>query len=91
MPVTVRVASSAIHVDDTPMSGKSKRKFGRTTHGQRKKGQSDGASKLASSMENLASSVKSQQRDVQVHHDYGKFDAGADWQVSHKVVLPARS
>lgn len=37
-PVTVHAASSAIHADDTPTSGWSKRKFSRTTHPQRKKG-----------------------------------------------------
>ncbi|CAL5359558.1 unnamed protein product [Camellia sinensis] len=46
-PVTVHVASSAIHADDTPTSGESKRKFNRITHPQRKKGQSEGASLLA--------------------------------------------
>ncbi|KAI8007300.1 L10-interacting MYB domain-containing protein [Camellia lanceoleosa] len=41
-----------------------------------KKGQSVGASLLASSMENLASSVKLQQREVRVHHEYG--DSASD-------------
>ncbi|CAL5356740.1 unnamed protein product [Camellia sinensis] len=68
--MTVRATSSAIHIDDTPMSGRSKCKVCRTTHEQRKKDQSEGASKLASSMENLAFSVKLQQREVRVHHDY---------------------
>ncbi|KAL7175880.1 hypothetical protein ACSBR2_029454 [Camellia fascicularis] len=62
--VSVCTVSSTIHIDDTPTSSQSKRKFCRTTHEQRKKGQSEGASKLASSMENLASLVKSQQRDI---------------------------
>ncbi|GMP98081.1 hypothetical protein CsSME_00046102 [Camellia sinensis var. sinensis] len=69
--MTVRATSSAIHIDDTPMSGRSKCKVCRTTHEQRKKDQSEGASKLASSMENLAFSVKLQQREVRVYHDYG--------------------
>ncbi|CAL5420295.1 unnamed protein product [Camellia sinensis] len=69
--VAVHAASSTIHGDDTPTSGGSKRKFSRTTRLQRKKWQSEGASLLASSMENLASSVKLQQRDVRVHHEYG--------------------
>ncbi|KAI7997438.1 hypothetical protein LOK49_LG10G00170 [Camellia lanceoleosa] len=59
-PTTSRYAS-AINTDDTPTSGGSKRKFICTTLPQRKKGQSEGASLLASSMENLASSVKLQQ------------------------------
>ncbi|KAI8030266.1 hypothetical protein LOK49_LG01G02011 [Camellia lanceoleosa] len=59
--VTVHAASSAIHADDTPTSGESKCKFSHTTHPQPKKGHSEGASLLASSMENLASSVKLQQ------------------------------
>ncbi|CAL5391448.1 unnamed protein product [Camellia sinensis] len=71
MSVTVHTASSAIHADDTPTSGRSKCKFSRTTHLQRKKGQSEGASLLASSMENPASSVKLQQREVRVYDDYG--------------------
>ncbi|CAL5321778.1 unnamed protein product [Camellia sinensis] len=70
-PVTVHVALSAIHADDTPTSGGSKRKFSRTTHPQQKKGQSERALLLASSMDNLASSVKLQQRQVRVHHEYG--------------------
>ncbi|CAL5421868.1 unnamed protein product [Camellia sinensis] len=70
-PASVHAASSAINADDTPTSGRSKRKFSRTTHPQWKKGQSEGASLLASSMENLASSVKLQQREVHVRHDYG--------------------
>ncbi|CAL5374366.1 unnamed protein product [Camellia sinensis] len=68
---TVHAASSAINADDTPTSGGSKRKYLRTTLPQRKKWQSEGASLLASSMENLASLVKLQQREVRVHHDYG--------------------
>ncbi|GMP45772.1 hypothetical protein CsSME_00014172 [Camellia sinensis var. sinensis] len=32
MPVTVHAASSAIHADDTPTSGGSKRKFSHTAH-----------------------------------------------------------
>lgn len=68
--VSVRTVSSTIHIGDTPTSSRSKIKFCRTTHEQRKKGQSEGASKLASSMENLASLVKSQQRHIRVHHDY---------------------
>lgn len=68
---TVHAASSAINTEDTPTSGGSKRKFSRTTHPQRKKGQSEGASLLANSMENLASSVRLQQREVRVRHDYG--------------------
>ncbi|GMP57088.1 hypothetical protein CsSME_00021324 [Camellia sinensis var. sinensis] len=75
-PVTVHAASSAIHADDTPTSGGSKRKFSRTTHPQWKKGQSEGALLLASSMKNLASSVKLQQREVRVHHKYG--DSASD-------------
>ncbi|CAL5419483.1 unnamed protein product [Camellia sinensis] len=47
-----------------------------TIHSQRKKGQSVGASLLVSSMENLASSVKLQQREVRVHHEYG--DSASD-------------
>ncbi|GMP87584.1 hypothetical protein CsSME_00039898 [Camellia sinensis var. sinensis] len=60
IPASVHTAASAIHVDDTPTSGQSKCKFSRTTHSQRKKGLSVGASLLASSMENLVSSVKLQ-------------------------------
>ncbi|KAI8028913.1 hypothetical protein LOK49_LG01G00412 [Camellia lanceoleosa] len=71
MPVTVNIASSTIHADNTPTSGGSKRKISRTTHPQRKKEQSEGASLLASSIENLASSVTLQKREVRVHHDYG--------------------
>ncbi|GMP82358.1 hypothetical protein CsSME_00036698 [Camellia sinensis var. sinensis] len=70
MPATVHAASSTINADNTPTSGESKRKFIHTTLPQRKKGQSEGASLLASSMENLASSVKLQQRKVHVRHDY---------------------
>ncbi|CAL5441180.1 unnamed protein product [Camellia sinensis] len=40
------------------------------THSE-KKGQSERASLLVSSMENLASSVKLQQREVRVYHEYG--------------------
>ncbi|GMQ02313.1 hypothetical protein CsSME_00048605 [Camellia sinensis var. sinensis] len=76
IPVSVHAVASAIHTDDTPTSGRSKRKFNRTTHSQRKKGQSVGALLLASSMENLASSVKLQQREVRVHHEYG--DSASD-------------
>ncbi|CAL5324985.1 unnamed protein product [Camellia sinensis] len=76
IPVSVHAAASPNHADDTPTSGQSKRKFSRTTHSQRKKEQSVGASLLASSMENLASSVKLQQREVRVHHEYG--DSASD-------------
>ncbi|CAL5439222.1 unnamed protein product [Camellia sinensis] len=71
IPVSVHAVASAIHADDTPTSGRSKRKFSRTTHSQRKKGQSVGALLLVSSMENLVSLVKLQQREVRVHHEYG--------------------
>ncbi|CAL5322239.1 unnamed protein product [Camellia sinensis] len=37
MLVTVNIALSTIHADNTPTSGGSKRKFSRTTHPQRKK------------------------------------------------------
>ncbi|CAL5338648.1 unnamed protein product [Camellia sinensis] len=67
---TVQATLSAINADDTPTSGESKRKFIHTTLPQRKKGQSEEASLLASSMENLTSSVKLQQRKVRVRHDY---------------------
>ncbi|CAL5406952.1 unnamed protein product [Camellia sinensis] len=60
-PATVHAASSGINADDTPTSGMNKRKSPGPTHPQRKRGQSEGASLLASSMENLASSVKLQQ------------------------------
>ncbi|CAL5427880.1 unnamed protein product [Camellia sinensis] len=76
IPVSVHAAASPNHADDTPTSGHSKRKFSHTTHSQRKKGQSVGASLLASSMENLVSSVKLQQREVRVHHKYG--DSASD-------------
>ncbi|CAL5363182.1 unnamed protein product [Camellia sinensis] len=76
IPVSVHAAASPNHADDTPTSGHSKRKFSHTTHSQWKKGQSVGASLLASSMENLASSVKLQQREVRVHHEYG--DSASD-------------
>ncbi|CAL5393820.1 unnamed protein product [Camellia sinensis] len=69
-PATVHAASSGINADDTPTSGRSKRKSPGPTHPQRKKGQSEGASLLASSMENLASSVKLQQRQIRVSHEY---------------------
>ncbi|GMP77601.1 hypothetical protein CsSME_00033825 [Camellia sinensis var. sinensis] len=69
-PATVHVASSGINADDTPTSGMNKRKSPGPTHPQWKKGQSEGASLLASSMENLASSVKLQQRQIHVSHDY---------------------
>lgn len=65
-----RVDDCAVSVEQTPMAGPRKRKFGASSLGQRKKWQSEGASKLVSSMENLASLVKSQQREVRVHHDY---------------------
>ncbi|KAI8015288.1 L10-interacting MYB domain-containing protein [Camellia lanceoleosa] len=67
---SVHAASSGINAADTPTSGRSKRKSPGPTHRQRKKGQSEGASLLASSMENLASSVKLQQREIRVSHDY---------------------
>ncbi|CAL5365429.1 unnamed protein product [Camellia sinensis] len=54
MLVTVNIASSTIHADNTPTSGGSKRKFSCTTHPQRKKEQSEGALLLASCIENLA-------------------------------------
>ncbi|CAL5327225.1 unnamed protein product [Camellia sinensis] len=76
IPVSVHAVASAIHANDTPMSGRSKRKLSRTTHSQRKKGQSVGALLLVSSMENLASSVKLQQREVRMHHEYG--DSASD-------------
>ncbi|CAL5439192.1 unnamed protein product [Camellia sinensis] len=69
--VNVHAVASEIHADDTPTSGWRKRKFSHTTHLQQKKGQSVGALLLVSSMENLASSVKLQQREVRVHHEYG--------------------
>ncbi|KAI7998445.1 L10-interacting MYB domain-containing protein [Camellia lanceoleosa] len=69
-PATVHAASSGINADGTPTSGMNKRKSPGPTHPQRKKGQSEGASLLASSMENLASSVKLQQRQIRVSHDY---------------------
>lgn len=56
-----------VSVEQTPTAGSTKQKFGASSKGQQKKGQSEGASKLASSMENLASSVKSQQREVRVY------------------------
>ncbi|GMP82558.1 hypothetical protein CsSME_00036807 [Camellia sinensis var. sinensis] len=69
-PATVHAASSGINANDTPTSGMNKRKSPGPTHPQRKRGQSEGASLLASSMENLASSVKLQQRQIRVSHDY---------------------
>ncbi|CAL5387019.1 unnamed protein product [Camellia sinensis] len=57
-------------IEQTPTGGPMKQKFGGSIQGLQKKGQSNGALKLASSMENLVSSVKSQQREVRVHHDY---------------------
>ncbi|XP_028127281.1 uncharacterized protein LOC114323801 [Camellia sinensis] len=69
-PATVHAASSGINADDIPTSGMNKRKSPGPTHPQRKRGQSEGASLLASSMENLASSVKLQQRQIRVSHDY---------------------
>ncbi|CAL5387057.1 unnamed protein product [Camellia sinensis] len=57
-------------MEQTPTGGPMKQKFGGSIQGLQKKGQSEGASKLASSMENLVLSVKSQQREVRVHHDY---------------------
>ncbi|CAL5334293.1 unnamed protein product [Camellia sinensis] len=47
-------------MEQTPTGRPTKQKFGGSIQGQQKKGQGEGASKLASSMENLASSVKSQ-------------------------------
>ncbi|KAI7985047.1 L10-interacting MYB domain-containing protein [Camellia lanceoleosa] len=76
IPVSGHAVASPIHADDTPTSGRSKRKFSRTTQSQRKKGQNVGASLLASSMENLASSVKLQQQEVRVHHEY--IDSASD-------------
>ncbi|KAI8000993.1 hypothetical protein LOK49_LG09G01787 [Camellia lanceoleosa] len=64
------VDDCAMSVEQTPTAGLTKRKFEASSQGRQKKGQSEGASKLASSMENLASSVKSQQWEVRVHHDY---------------------
>ncbi|KAI7998368.1 Phospholipase D beta 1 [Camellia lanceoleosa] len=58
------VDECAVSVEQTPTAGPTKRKFRGSTHGQRKKWQSEGASKLASSMENLALSIKSQQCKV---------------------------
>ncbi|THG03691.1 hypothetical protein TEA_018363 [Camellia sinensis var. sinensis] len=69
-PATMHAASSGINADDTPTSGMNKRKSPGPTHPQRKRGQSEGASLLASSMENLASSVKLQRRQIRVSHDY---------------------
>ncbi|XP_028051272.1 uncharacterized protein LOC114255931 [Camellia sinensis] len=69
-PAPVHAASSGINADNTPTSGMNKRKSPGPTHPQRKRGQSEGASLLASSMENLASSVKLQQRQIRVSHDY---------------------
>ncbi|CAL5402099.1 unnamed protein product [Camellia sinensis] len=66
----VHAASSGINADDTPTSGMNKRKLPGPTHPQRKKRQSEGASLLASSIENLASSVKLQQRQICISHDY---------------------
>ncbi|CAL5420813.1 unnamed protein product [Camellia sinensis] len=58
------VDDCVVSVEQTPTAGPTKWKFRGSTQGQRKKGKSEGASKLASSMENLALSVKSQQREV---------------------------
>ncbi|CAL5329483.1 unnamed protein product [Camellia sinensis] len=69
-PAPVHAASSGINADDTPTSGMNKRKSPGPTHPQRKRGQSEGVSLLASSMENLASSVKLQQRQIHISHDY---------------------
>ncbi|CAL5426831.1 unnamed protein product [Camellia sinensis] len=64
------VDDCAVSVEQTPTAGLTKQKFGGNTQGQQKKGQSEGSLKLASSIENLALSVKSQQLEVRVHHDY---------------------
>ncbi|KAL7192875.1 hypothetical protein ACSBR2_024646 [Camellia fascicularis] len=64
------VDDCAVSMEQTPTVELIKQKFKGSTQRQRKKGQSEGASKFASSIENLALSIKSQQREVRVHHDY---------------------